>query len=137
VACPFFSPAEPASEIASPHPRRLPLGASWRGVCSAPGYEQDIPNPIELESCNLGYAKSCPRLPLKRNCDAVRFSISKDSGERLVLQFVFESNYLPAGDGLLEYDLALRTWISPHPEARLQRLAECFLQSYLNGKTRS
>ena len=131
MACPFFVPVRRADDIAFPHPSRLPLGGSWRGVCSAPGHEQATPSDGELKSCNLGYAKSCSRLPKDRACDAVRFAVRNDSGETISLQFVFEADYLPAALGLLEYDRLLKIWISPHPEPRTQRLAECFLQSYL------
>ncbi len=131
MACPFFAPTHRADDIAFPHPARLPLGGSWRGVCSAPGHEQATPSDAELECCNLGYAKSCPRLPKERACDAVRFAVSNDSGETISLQFVFETDYLPTALGSLEYDRALKTWVSRHPEPRTQRLAECFLHSYL------
>src|SRR6478735_4521296 len=75
LACPFFMPSERASDIAFSHPARLPLGSSWRGSCLAPSHEQETLSAIELESCNLGYAKSCPRLPQERVCDAVRFAV--------------------------------------------------------------
>jgi hypothetical protein len=134
LACPFFSPTERADDIALPHPARLPLGASWRGLCGAPGHEQTTPSNVELESCNLGYAKSCPRLPKVRTYDAVRFVVANDSGSRISLQFVFETDHLPAGHGVLEYDQILGTWISSHSERGIQRLAECFLRSYLDRK---
>ena len=134
MACPFFVPTERTWDIAFPFPRRLPLGASWRGLCSAPGHEQAVPNGLELESCNLGYAHACPRLPRERPFDAVRFAIAEDSGEKLVVEFIFEACHLPAGHGFLEYDLLSKTWISRHPEARTQKLAECFLESYLERK---
>jgi hypothetical protein len=137
LACPFFAPTHRADNIAFPHPARLPLGASWQGVCSAPGHEQAIPCDTELESCNLGYANSCSRLPKERSCDAVRFAIANDSGETISVQFVLESNYLPAGHGIVEYDRHLSTWISPHPDVRTQKLAESFLQSYLERKSPS
>jgi hypothetical protein len=50
------------------------------------------------------------------------------------LQVVFETEYLPAGHGLLEYDELLDLWVSTHPEPVIQRLAECFLHSYLQRK---
>jgi hypothetical protein len=134
LACPFFSPTRRADDLAFPHPVRLPLGAGWRGLCSATGHEQAILTNLELESCNLGYAKACPRLPKDRTCDAVRFVIANDSGDAIALRFVYESNYLPAGTGTLEYDVALRTWITSHSEPQTQKLAEAFLQSYLERK---
>jgi hypothetical protein len=135
LACPFFIPTERADDLALPHPARLPLGAAWRGRCAAPGHEEATPTDRQLEACNLGYAKSCPRLPQERTCDAVRFAVANDSGEAISLCFVLESDYLPAGQGLLEYDRSLKIWTVQHPELRTQRLAESFLQSYLERQS--
>lgn len=133
MACPFFFPTDRNDETAFPHPGRLPLGAAWKGDCQAPG-EHFSPNVLELESCNLGYAKSCSRLPLDRKCDAVRFGVAQDSGQVISLEVVFEAGHLPAGKWRLEYDLSARQWLSEHAEARIQKLADCFLQSYLVRK---
>ena len=160
MACPFFVPIERADDLALPHPARLPLGAAWRGSCAAPGHEQAIPDNEEFEGCNLGYAKSCPRLPKKRNCDAVRFGVVKESGSLISLQVVFESQYRPAGDEFLEYDSKTggppirlprfagslsagpvagglgSDWSSAHSESSVQKQAECFLQTYLERRIR-
>jgi len=135
LACPFFCPTDRADNIALAHPGRLPLGAAWRGVCQAPGHEQSVPNDQELESCNLGYAKSCYRLPTQRTCDAVRFAVAGESGSRVVVQFVLETAHLPSRHGRLEYDRALGGWTAFDPE--VQKLAECFLQSYLARKVQN
>jgi hypothetical protein len=135
LACPFFIPTHRADDLALPHPARLPLGAAWRGTCAAPGQEEATPTDRELESCNLGYAKDCPRLPKNRTCDAVRFAVARESAECISLHFVLESDHLPAGSGLLEYDRVLKTWIASHPEPRTQKLAESFLQSYLERRS--
>jgi hypothetical protein len=137
LACPFFVPIERADDLAFPHPVRLPLGAAWRGSCSAPGCGHATPTPQELEGCNLGYAKSCSRLPKQRECDAVRFAVLNDSGGQVSVQFVFEAEYRPAGQGLLQYDSTLKQWTSPHSEARIHKLADCFLQGYLERRNRS
>jgi hypothetical protein len=134
LACPFFMPTERADDIAFPHPSRLPLGSSWRGTCLAPGHQQVPLDATELQSCNLGYAKSCPRLPKERACDAVRFAVVSDSGDSISLQFVLETAYLPTAHGLLGYDQHSGNWISPHPDHRIQKMAECFLQSYIDRK---
>lgn len=136
MACPFFCPTERADDIAFPHPARLPLGAAWRGVCQAPGHEQSAPNNQELEACNLGYAKPCPRLPNQRSCDAVRFGVASESESRTSVHFVFENAHAPAGHGSLEYDRRMGSWSSFHPDPRIQKMAECFLQSYLERKNR-
>lgn len=137
MACPFFSPTHRAYDLSFPHPARLPLGASWRGVCSAPNHEQTVPADFEFESCNLGYAKNCPRLPKARIADAVRFGVTKESPETVFVQFVFEIAHLPAGNGVLEYDRRLNTWPVAHPEPRIQRLAQVFLESYLQKSSNS
>ena len=102
MACPFFAPIERANDLALPHPARLPLGAAWRGTCAVPGCGDVTPTAEELEGCNLGYAKKCSRLPAQRAHDAVRFGVANDSGERVSVQFVFEVDYRPAGQGLLD-----------------------------------
>jgi len=134
LACPFFVPTERADDLALPHPARLPLGAAWRGLCAAPGHEQAIPSHDELNGCNLGYARSCSRLPQMRKCDAVRFVVTNDSGEQISLQFVLEAEYRPAGQGVLEYDVRLNGWSSVHTDARIQDLAQCFVQGYLERR---
>ena len=135
MACPFFIPIERANDLGFPHPARLPLGASWRGLCGAPGHEQATPSSRELESCNLGYAKSCARLPRDRACDAVRFAVAKESELRVSLQLVLETSYLPAGSCVLEYDRAANVWIASHLDPRIQRMAECFLESFLEKRS--
>ena len=134
MACPFFMPTERADDIAFPHPSRLPLGSSWRGVCIVPGHEQSPPGNIELESCNLGYAKTCPRLPKERVCDAVRFAVVNESQDSVSLKFVLEKAYLPTSHGILTYDRGSKSWTSSHADLSVQKKAECFLQSYLERK---
>ncbi len=91
-----------------------------------------MPTDEELrELCNLGYAASCPRLPRERACDAVRFSVAGDRGSQLILKFVFEAGHRPAGYGTLEYDLSVGQWVSSQPDPRIQKMAECYLESYL------
>lgn len=131
MACPFFSPTDRVENIALPHPARLPLGAAWRGSCSAPGAELVQLGEVELESCNLGYAHSCPRLPKERIVDAARFAVSKQSAGRLQVHFVLEFEHLPVEHGSLEYDRVLTGWRSLHSDPRIQKLADCFVQSYL------
>jgi hypothetical protein len=132
VACPFFMPVRKLEDGSWLHPSRLPLGSGWSGHCSAPGHEGALPTDEELrELCNLGYATSCPRLPRERTCDAVRLSVARDCGSQLVLWFVCEAGHRPAGHGTLEYDVSLAQWVSSHPDTRIQKMAECYLESYL------
>src|SRR5208283_1364782 len=113
-----------------PFPQRLPLGAGWTGACTAPGHEGTRPSDEELKSgCNLGYAKACSRLPAERHADAVRFALREERDHILRVQFAFEREHLPAGHGELLYDTASGSWLRPHADARVQRMAECYLQA--------
>jgi hypothetical protein len=109
-----------------------------------------VPQQDVLENlCNLGYASSCAWSPTERVWDSVRFAVSAplDSAVRseshgtaavparmLVLRYVCERNHLPVADGDLEFDLSRATWLRQHEDARVQKMAECFLDSYLKKK---
>jgi hypothetical protein len=135
MTCPFFMPTQKLENGGWFHPSRLPLGGGWTGHCCAPGHEGVEPTSAELvELCNLGYAESCPRLPQQRTYDAVRFSIARDCGPQLQFWFVCEREHRPAAHGKLEYDLSARRWTSAHPELRIQKMAECYLQAYLRRR---
>lgn len=137
MACPYFMPVSNFEGGGWLHPGRLPLGAGWRGQCCAPRNEGAEPSPDELRDfCNLGYAK-CPHLPGERVADAVRFSVVRDCNERLELMFVFELAHRPAGHGTLEFDLRGQRWITTHPEARTQKMAQCYIEAYLLRRSSS
>ncbi len=134
MACPFFVPVRKL-DGAWLHPSRLPLGGGWDGHCSAPGHEGAHPSGQELhEFCNLGYAAKCSRLPSQRDCDAVRFSVARDQDSRLQVWFVCETSHRPAKYGTAEYDVDRRTWISSQSDQRIQKMLECYLQSYLQRR---
>jgi hypothetical protein len=134
LACPFFMPVQKLDGLWL-HPSRLPLGAGWEGHCSAPGHEGTRPSDQDLqEFCNMGYAAKCSRLPSERECDAVRFSVSRDHGSRLSLWFVCETGHRPTTHGTLEYDVDRKAWISAHSDSRIQKMLECYVQSYLQRK---
>jgi hypothetical protein len=137
LACPFFMPVEKLNG-AWLHPTRLPLGSGWDGHCSAPGHEGTRPSELELhEFCNLGYAAKCSRLPVERECDAVRFSVARDHGSRLLLWFVCETAHRPAKHGTAEYDVEGNQWLSSHSDPRIQKMLECYVQTYLPRRIQS
>jgi hypothetical protein len=132
-----------------PHPARLPLGGGWCGHCTAPGHEGELPPQDVLEAfCNLGYASSCNWSPADRVWDAVRFAVSaprevdlRPAGNVvalparvLALRYVCERDHRPVENGDLEFDLAQAAWLQRHDDPRIQKMAECFLQSYLKKK---
>ena len=138
MACPYFMPTAKFEAIAWPHRARLPLGDGWLGRCTAPGHEDFIPGPEELANfCNLGYARACPHLPRERAWDAVRFSVTRDKDGMITILYVCERDYRPAGHGTLDYSCALASWRSSHPDARLQAMAQCYLECYLLRRGKS
>jgi hypothetical protein len=137
LACPYFMPTQKFEGGTWAHPSRLPLGFGWRGVCTAAGAQEIVPTDEQLrDSCNLGYARNCPNLPAERAWDAVRFAVAQDGETRIVVCYVCEAGHRPVEHGTLEYEVAQRSWIRSHPDARLQKMAECYLQSYTE-KTRA
>ncbi|MFZ0771734.1 MAG: hypothetical protein WCA49_04085 [Candidatus Sulfotelmatobacter sp.] len=142
VACPFFMPAEKLENGAWLHASRLPLGCGWSGHCTAPGHDGDAPSPEELrEFCNLGYAEGCGRLPRDRKWDSIRFAArtacgdeKNTPGRRIQVRYVCEREHRPAEHGALEFDAVEARWEQPHRDSRLQRMAECFLASYLEKR---
>lgn len=128
MACPFFMPTEKIDGGEWPHPSRLPLGAGWRGVCTAAS--RKVPGDGELrDHCNLGYAR-CAHLASERHADAVRFSVAAASGSKVVLNYVCERDHRPGEHGTIEFDVATQAWSVPHRDCRIQKMAECFLQAY-------
>ncbi len=146
MACPFFMPVEKLEGGNWLHPSRLPLGGGWHGHCTAPGHEQQVPSQPTLEACcNLGYASSCSWAPRERISDAIRFAViaprqgprsetSHSPGTILRLQFVCERDHRPLDHGELAFDLTQSTWVRAHEDSRIQKMAECFVTSYLQKK---
>jgi hypothetical protein len=142
VACPFFMPVEKVENGTWLHAGRLPLGCGWSGHCTAPGHEGEAPSQEELrEFCNLGYAEGCGRLPRERVWDSVRFAartVSDGNGDRGCIQvrYVCERGHCPAEHGMLAFDAAEARWLERHRDSRVQRMAECFLASYVEKRKR-
>ena len=142
MACPFFMPVEKLENGAWLHPGRLPLGCGWSGQCTAPGHAGEVPSQEELrEFCNLGYAEGCGRLPQERMWDSVRFAartVSSDGGNggRVQVHYVCERGHRPAEHGVLEFDPVESRWVELHRDSRVQRMAECFLESYIEKRNK-
>lgn len=140
MACPFFMPIEKLEDGSWLHPSRLPLGCGWIGHCTAPGHDGETPSMQELhEFCNLGYARPCPRLPPERSWDSVRFGVRISAVEStapgcIQVRYVCERDHLPAEHGSLEFDPSQPRWTKQHPDARVQRMAECFVATYLERR---
>jgi hypothetical protein len=93
------------------------------------------------EFCNLGYAEGCGRLPLERAWDSVRFAArgvssneTLDSIGQIQVRYVCERGHRPGEHGTLLFDLAEARWLERHRDSCVQRMAECFLESYLEKR---
>ncbi len=90
----------------------------------------------------MGYAEGCGRLPRERVWDSVRFAartVSSDgngAGRSIQVRYVCEREHRPAEHGKLEFDAFEARWVEPHGDSRVQRMAECFLESYMEKKRR-
>lgn len=142
MACPFFMPLERLENGNWLHAERLPLGCGWSGQCTAPAHEGETPSHAELRDfCNLGYAESCTRLPRERVWDSVRFAARRmgsdtenGTGGRIQIRYVCERGHRPVEHGTLEFDVFEALWAEPHADSRVQRMAECFLESFLEKR---
>ena len=131
MACPYFFPKERTFAIGWPFPHRLPLGGGFCGTCRA-GPEEYVPDDAALRDfCNLGHARGCARMPSPRPADSVRFAVARDSGDRILLHYVYDREHAPVQHGQLEYDCAARRWLSSLDDACAQRQAECYLAMHL------
>jgi hypothetical protein len=130
LACPYFVPREILNDGSWPHPSRLPLGAGWSGSCCALGQTITPSDTLLREFCNLGYAAACPHLPSAREWDAVRFSVASSGCGQVTFRYVCELGHAPVEYGNLTFDLRRETWVNVHSDCRVQRLAECYLETY-------
>ena len=135
-------------------PSRLPLGAGFCGTCRAPtpawaksaqsggpgaageGAEATPDDAALRDFCNVGYARGCSRMPVERRADSVRFAVTADKGERVILSYVYDRDHLPVAHGQLEYDCIRQRWLSAVADACLERQAECYLAIYLEKHPR-
>lgn len=130
MACPYFIPEQRCEAELWQHRARLPLGDGFVGFCCAQETAYQ-PTQDELrEFCNIGYAKSCPRLPENRDADSVRFMARPTDGF-VAIKYLLELGHAPVSDGELRYEPATGRWQAPHPDERVQKKAQCYLESYL------
>ena len=73
--------------------------------------------------------------PLRRNpATPDQQSATPAPARVILLHFVCERNHRPVEHGDLEFDLSRATWLVRHKDPRIQKMAECFLESYLKKK---
>lgn len=115
----------------------LPLGDLWTGRCVAGDQPFTPDDPTLHRLCNLGYARgACRDFPnALETPDAVRFTISGQSGDVVQLYYVIERDHRPFAHGRLDYSVAQHTLCpGSAPGASLARQAEAYADSYLRRK---
>jgi hypothetical protein len=81
-------------------------------------------------------------LPKERDWDAVRFSArilsgaGTGNGGQIQVRYVCEREHRPAEHGTLEFDVADSRCTQQHCDGRVQRMAECFLETYVEKRKR-
>ena len=136
MACPYFFPVERRSSAADVRDAMLPLGDQYSGLCRAVPDRVTTPDDTALRPlCNLGYARgACPQFPDADGPDAVRFTISRDSGDSLAIAWVVERDHHPFANGRLEYAPATGA-LADAPGDILARQAAAYAESYRRRKT--
>ena len=137
MACPFFYPTDLLDQTLWRHPRRLPLGGGFAGVCRARAEEEYRPLEFaQLDCCNLGYAADagCGRFPCGESPDAVRFAVARDADGLVVVHYVVEKGHLPAEHGALEFDAERGAFRTAPAHAILARQALVYVESYLRRR---
>jgi len=62
--------------------------------------------------------------------------VENGTGARIQIRYVCERGHRPEEHGMLEFDAFEARWVEPHRDGRVQRMAECFLESFLAKKNR-
>ena len=131
MACPFFYPTTRLENTGWVVPPRLPLGDAFAGECRAGANAIQPDEAHARQICNTGYGRGCcERFPHDAAVDAVRFHVARDTGERILIQYVFEKDCWPIENGQLEF-AAAPDEIRGSPETILRGQAAAFLESYL------
>lgn len=136
MACPFFVPSRRLENTGWVRPPRLPLGDYFGGACYAqPSGVIELPESRQRELCNCGYARGkCDRFPSGSTADAVRFSVTDDTPNRLLMVYVVEKDHAPAKFGTLEYLIAEAHLDGLPISDILVQQARAFLESYLRHR---
>ena len=133
MACPFFAPSRRLENTVWLLPPRYPLGDLFSGTCHAS--PSNLTEGHQDEWCNFGYARGrCDCFPGGGAADAVRFSVTRDVGQRVSLTYVVEKDHSPLEFGALEYAVEDARLDGPHMSDVLIQQARAFLESYLSRR---
>ena len=137
MACPYFYPVARLEEDLWAVPPRLPLGDAYTGECRSGPTPQQPADAVMRSLCNSGYARygsgvlTCSCFPRNARADAIRFSVSTDQGDRIMLQYIFEKECWPLEYGELHYSVSAHSFATHPADEIVSRQAEAFVESYL------
>ena len=116
----------------------LPLRDFWAGVCHAESAAFEPDERVLHECCNMGYARGkCSRFPSGSGPDTVRFAITADSGQMILVSFATEKDHYPHSHGVLEFSRAAGKFQTANADSLLEKQAGAYLASYLRRRPAS
>jgi hypothetical protein len=66
----------------------------------------------------------------------VRLTVVQDTGDRILILYVYDLGHAPAAHGQLTYDCKSQNWVGGINDPCVQRQAECYLRVYLDQRPR-
>lgn len=127
MACPYFLPdePEPAGELdGRPRP---PLGRFYDGSCRSGKGETTLP----LERCNFGYARGLACFGADCGADASRFSVGKDDGDTITVQWCIERDHRPVSWGDALWSRGATGFREPFDDPVFRGQMAAYVASYL------
>jgi hypothetical protein len=134
VACPHFEPTKHRSDAGT----LLPLRDFWFGVCHADEARFEPDERLLSDCCNMGYARGkCARFPQAPGPDSVRFTIARDSNQRILVSFAVERDHRPYSQGSLEFSRTAGKFAAAGSDPLIEKQARAYVASYLRRRPTS
>jgi len=124
----------------------MPRAFRWDAAGPATAPRPDMRMPFHRrrklrDFCNLGYAEGCERFPQERvwiryGSGRGRFPGDKKNftGGHIQIRYVCERDHRPVEHGTLKFDAVAENWLLRHSDDRVQRMAECFMATYVEKR---
>ena len=90
--------------------------------------------PLPLERCNLGYARGLACFSGDCGTDASRFSISKDDGDTITVQWCIERDHRPLSWGEANWSRSGVRFEEPLDDPVLNSQMAAYVASYLDAR---
>ena len=150
MACPYFMPVAKLENGAGRIPPGCPsdvVGADiarhpatkdscLTGQCSNPSATSDTPVAALVARRTRRGMRSGSRFqrpPISTREKSLQ-DVLMSRSVRFASSTFASARHLPVSHGELEFDLLQASWLHKHDDLRMQKMAECFLESYLKKK---